>query len=80
MAFLSKKGKKLTRLFFATDIHGSERTYRKFINAGKFYEADVIIMGGDISGKLMIPIIQEETATTGPPSRDRCTSSKPRRN
>lgn len=59
MAFLGKKGKKLTRLFFATDIHGSERTYRKFINAGKFYEANVIVMGGDISGKLMIPIIRE---------------------
>jgi len=59
MAFLGKNGKKLTRVFFATDIHGSERTYRKFINAGKFYDANVIIMGGDISGKLMIPIIQE---------------------
>lgn len=59
MAFLGKKGKTLTRLFFATDIHGSERTYRKFINAGKFYDANVIIMGGDISGKLMIPIIRE---------------------
>jgi Icc-related predicted phosphoesterase len=59
MGFLGKKGKKLTRLFFATDIHGSERTYRKFINAGKFYEANVIVMGGDISGKLMIPLIQD---------------------
>jgi Icc-related predicted phosphoesterase len=60
MAFLGKKkGKKLTRLFFATDIHGSERTYRKFINAGKFYDVNVIVMGGDISGKLMIPIIKE---------------------
>jgi len=59
MAFLGRKGKKITRLYFATDIHGSERTYRKFINAGKFYEANVIVMGGDISGKLMIPIIKE---------------------
>ena len=59
MSFLGKKSKKMTRLFFATDIHGSERTYRKFINAGKFYEANVIVMGGDISGKLMIPIIKE---------------------
>ena len=60
MSFLGKKkSKKLTRLFFATDIHGSERTYRKFINAGKFYEVDTIVMGGDISGKLMIPIIKE---------------------
>jgi Icc-related predicted phosphoesterase len=60
MSFFSKKkSKKVTRLFFATDIHGSERTYRKFINAGKFYEANVIIMGGDIQGKLLIPIIKE---------------------
>lgn len=60
MSFFSKKkSKKLTRLFFATDIHGSERTYKKFINAGKFYEANVIVMGGDIQGKLLIPIIKE---------------------
>ncbi len=60
MTFLGKKkSKKLTRLFFATDIHGSERTYRKFINAGKFYEVNTIVMGGDISGKLLIPIIKE---------------------
>ena len=60
MSFFSKKkNKKMTRLFFATDIHGSERTYRKFINAGKFYDVNVIVMGGDIQGKLMIPIIKE---------------------
>ena len=60
MPFFSKKpSKKATRLFFATDLHGSERTYRKFINAGKFYGVDVIVMGGDIQGKLLIPIIKE---------------------
>ena len=61
MPFFSKKpSKKPTRLFFATDLHGSERTYRKFINAGKFYEADILVMGGDIQGKLLIPIIKED--------------------
>lgn len=60
MSFLFKKPrKKSTRLFFATDLHGSERTFRKFINAGKFYEANVLVMGGDITGKLLIPIIHE---------------------
>src|SRR5512140_842870 len=60
MAFFGKKkSKQLTRLFFATDIHGSERTYRKFINAGKFYQVHTIVMGGDISGKLLIPVIRE---------------------
>ena len=60
MAFFTRKPKKqATHLFFATDLHGSERTFRKFINAGKFYNANVIVMGGDITGKLLIPIIQE---------------------
>jgi Icc-related predicted phosphoesterase len=63
MAFLFKKnGKKPTRLFFATDLHASERTFRKFINAGKFYDANVLVMGGDITGKLLIPIIREKNS------------------
>jgi hypothetical protein len=57
--FSKKPKKKLTRLFFATDVHGSERTYRKFINAGKFYDVSILVMGGDITGKLLIPIIKE---------------------
>lgn len=46
-------------LFFATDVHGSERTWRKFLNAAAFYGADVLVMGGDVMGKLAIPIIRE---------------------
>jgi len=57
--FNKKKAKNLIRLFYATDIHGSDRTYRKFINAGKFYDVNVLVMGGDITGKLLIPIIKE---------------------
>jgi Icc-related predicted phosphoesterase len=48
-----------TKIFYATDVHGSERTWRKFLNAGKFYGADVLVMGGDVMGKLVIPIIRE---------------------
>jgi hypothetical protein len=62
MAFWKKKdgdGGKRLRLFYATDIHGSERTYRKFINAAKFYKVDHVIMGGDIMGKFLIPIVDE---------------------
>lgn len=62
MPLFSRKSKKNpTRLFFATDLHGSERTYRKFINAGKFYDVNVLVMGGDIQGKLLIPIIKESS-------------------
>jgi len=48
-----------TRLFFATDLHGSEKCYLKFVNAGKFYKANILIMGGDVTGKLLIPVIKE---------------------
>ena len=45
------------RIFFATDIHGSEVCWRKFLNAGAFHKADVLIMGGDMTGKAMVPIV-----------------------
>ena len=48
-----------TKLFFASDFHGSERTFRKFINSAKHYGVDVLVMGGDIIGKMAIPIIRE---------------------
>jgi Icc-related predicted phosphoesterase len=47
------------RVFFATDIHGSEVCWRKFLNAGAFHKADVLIMGGDMTGKAMVPITGE---------------------
>ena len=43
-------------LFYASDIHGSDVLWRKFINAGKFYGANVLVMGGDIAGKAVVPI------------------------
>jgi Icc-related predicted phosphoesterase len=45
-----------TSLFFATDIHGSERCFRKFLNAAKFYVVDHLVLGGDITGKTLVPI------------------------
>jgi Icc-related predicted phosphoesterase len=48
-----------TKLFFATDLHGSDRSFRKFVNAGKLYGADVLILGGDVTGKVLIPIIRD---------------------
>lgn len=48
------------RIFFATDIHGSERCFRKFLNVPSFYKANVLIIGGDITGKALIPIIRHK--------------------
>ena len=47
------------KLFFATDVHGSEICWKKFIAAAKFYEADIVILGGDMTGKAIIPIIAQ---------------------
>jgi Icc-related predicted phosphoesterase len=49
------------RVFFATDIHGSDICWRKFLNAGKFHKADVLIMGGDMTGKAMVPIVATDS-------------------
>jgi len=48
-----------TRIFFVTDIHGSERLLLKFVNAAKVYKSDVLICGGDITGKTVTPVMAE---------------------
>jgi Icc-related predicted phosphoesterase len=48
-----------TKIFFATDIHGSDVCLRKFLNAGKFYGVDAVVMGGDITGKMIVPVVEE---------------------
>ena len=49
----------MSKIFFATDLHGSEMCWRKFLNAAKFYDADVLICGGDMTGKAIVPIVRE---------------------
>jgi uncharacterized protein len=48
-----------TRIYFATDIHGSETCWRKFLNSGKHYEAKIMILGGDMTGKALVPIVED---------------------
>jgi uncharacterized protein len=47
------------RLFFATDLHGSDVCWRKFLNSAKHYEADVIVLGGDMTGKALVPVVHD---------------------
>jgi Icc-related predicted phosphoesterase len=44
------------RIFFATDVHGSDRCFRKFLAAAEAYDADVLLLGGDVAGKGLVPI------------------------
>jgi len=45
------------KIFFVSDIHGSQTCFRKLVNAGKFYGADVLMMGGDLAGKELVPVV-----------------------
>jgi Icc-related predicted phosphoesterase len=45
------------KIFFATDVHGSEVCWRKFLNAGAHYGAEILVLGGDMTGKAMIPLV-----------------------
>jgi len=48
-----------TRIFFATDLHGSERCFRKWLNAAAAYDAQVLILGGDLTGKMLVPLVAD---------------------
>ncbi len=47
------------RIFFTTDLHGSDKCFRKFVSASHFYKASVVIIGGDITGKMVVPIVEK---------------------
>jgi uncharacterized protein len=50
------------RLYICSDIHASERTWRKFLNAMKanVYKADAALIAGDLTGKAIIAVVRGE--------------------
>jgi Icc-related predicted phosphoesterase len=50
------------RLYYASDIHGTEVLWRKFLHAPSVYGAQVIVMGGDVTGKVVIPLVEGDGA------------------
>ncbi|HKR78633.1 MAG TPA: hypothetical protein VJR69_02920, partial [Nitrospira sp.] len=64
--FWRKKGKgenSEVKMFFASDLHGSNVCFKKFINSAKFYGANVLVLGGDLTGKAVIPIAEQDDGT-----------------
>jgi len=53
----------MLKILYASDFHGSTIVFRKFINAGLMYKADLLIYGGDISGKALVPIVESDAGT-----------------
>jgi uncharacterized protein len=49
----------VTVLFYASDVHGADVVWRKFLNAAAFFSANVLVMGGDVTGKAVVPVVRE---------------------
>ncbi|HXQ88685.1 MAG TPA: hypothetical protein VN733_03510 [Solirubrobacterales bacterium] len=57
--FRRRRNNEVTRLFYAGDVHGSRLCWKKFVNAAAHYPAEVLVMGGDLTGKALVPIVRE---------------------
>jgi len=51
------------RIFYTSDLHGSERCYKKLINAARIYKTNILIVGGDLTGKRIVPIVRQADKT-----------------
>lgn len=60
MTPLFRRKDKKTTILFATDMHGSEGVWRKFLNASSMLKVNVAICGGDLTGKMIVPIIEKK--------------------
>ena len=49
----------LTRILYGSDFHGSDAVFRKFLASGIQYKASALMVGGDVTGKAMIPVIHQ---------------------
>lgn len=67
MFFKRKRGTDTadTKIFFCTDVHGSTVCFKKFINAADFYGVKILILGGDTTGKMVVPVVKRNGGFTG---------------
>jgi Icc-related predicted phosphoesterase len=68
-----KKSDPAVRLFFATDVHGSDRCFRKFLAAAEAYDAKILVLGGDVAGKAIVPIRRDGDTVSAEMHGDRVT-------
>lgn len=64
MRFRQRRAETTLRIFYASDVHGSDLCWRKFVNAAGHYDAQALIMGGDLTGKALVPIIRRNGSYT----------------
>jgi uncharacterized protein len=50
------------RILFVTDLHGSTLVLEKAVEAARVFSADTLLVGGDVSGKRLVPILEREAS------------------
>jgi len=63
--FRRRQKESIIRLFYAGDVHGSRVCWKKFVNAAAHYPADALVMGGDLTGKALVPILRAGDGSYG---------------
>jgi Icc-related predicted phosphoesterase len=51
----------MLKLFFASDVHGSDICWKKFLKVVDYYKVDLAILGGDLTGKMVVPFVKDGT-------------------
>jgi uncharacterized protein len=52
-----------TKLLLVADLHGSEVVLNKTLNSAKFYGVKDLVVAGDITGKVLVPILERPDGT-----------------
>ncbi len=60
------RGERKLRIVFATDLHGADLVFRKFLNAVSIYEADIAVLGGDLTAKRLVPVVVTDDGRLAP--------------
>ncbi len=53
----------MARMFFSTDAHGSTSIWKKWVRVPEFHSAEMLLLCGDLTGKALVPIVEQSDGT-----------------
>ncbi len=53
----------MARMFFSTDAHGSTAIWKKWVRVPEFHKAQMLLLCGDLTGKALVPLIEQSDGT-----------------
>ncbi|MBD3237651.1 MAG: phosphoesterase [Candidatus Eisenbacteria bacterium] len=53
----------MAKLFFSVDVHGATSVWRKWLRIPELYGVDALLLCGDLTGKSLVPIIDQGNGT-----------------